>query len=239
MKLPDFICVGAQKSGTTTLHVLLNQHPSVFLPAKKEVHYFDLNYDKGHEWYCNHFSLKGPEQICGEITPYYLFHKQTPKRISLLAPKIKIIILLRDPVNRAISQIFHAQKRGFEPLDIEEAINAEAKRLSSGSLISMQRHSYVSRSCYLNQLLRYEKYFTSDQLLIIKSEDLFERPNQSWDRMMQLLKLNKNQLPKYIPTANKGTNYEGLVSNQIRKKLRVMLGETYEAMEKYYGIKWL
>lgn len=238
MKFPEFICVGAQKSGTTTLHVLLDRHPKVFLPANKEVHYFDLNYHKGSEWYSNHFALAKTSQICGEITPLYLFHQHAAGRIRSLMPKIKIIILLRNPVNRTISHIFHAQKRGYEPFDIEKSIDAEEERLASGNILSMQRHSYVSRSRYMNQLLRYEEHFKSNQLLILKSEDLFEKPDQAWIKIMQFLNLKIIKLPKNIPTANKGDNYEGLVSKQIRKKLRDMLSETYSKIGQRYGIEW-
>ena len=238
MKLPDFICVGAQKSGTTTLHVLLNKHPKVFLPATKELHYFDLNYDRGKKWYSDQFSLAAKGQICGEITPFYLFHKSTPNRIKLLIPNVKLIILLRDPVNRTISHIFHAQKRGYENEEIEKALELEEERLASGNLTIIQRHSYVARSRYMNQLLRYENKFNKHQLLILKSEDLFKAPKIIWNRIIKFLDIHDSQPPKTIPIANKGLNYKNLISDKTRNKLRNTLEETYIDVKRHYGINW-
>ena len=101
--LPEFLGLGTQKGGTTTLHRLLEQHPDVYLPACKEVHFFDLNYDAGEGWYRNHFTDAKPHQTCGEITPFYLFHPDVPGRIHNLLPKARMVVLLRDPVERTIS----------------------------------------------------------------------------------------------------------------------------------------
>lgn len=238
MRLPDFICVGAQKSGTTTLHVLLNKHPKIFLPTQKELHYFDINYNKGDQWYGNHFSLAKKDQICGEITPFYLFHKQTPSRIKLLAPDIKLIFLLRDPIARTISHFYHAKKRGYEPLNIEQALNAEEERLASKDITILQRNSYIARSCYINQLSRYERQFKAQQLLILKSEDLFETPRRAWEKIMAFLEIEAIRLPENIPMANKGDSYEGKVSILVRQRLRTTLATTYNEMKIRYGINW-
>jgi hypothetical protein len=109
---PDFLVLGTQKGGTTTLHHLLRQHPDVFLPSVKEVHFFSLHYGKGAAWYGEHFRGAQPQQRCGEITPYYLFHPEAPGRIHQLLPKARLIILLRDPVERLLSQYFHSRRLG-------------------------------------------------------------------------------------------------------------------------------
>ena len=102
-RLPDFLCLGAQKSGTTTLHELLSGHPGVYLPSCKEVQYFTLESNQDTRWYSAHFQRANTNQSCGEITPYYLFHPAAPLRIHTLLPDAKLIILLRDPVERALS----------------------------------------------------------------------------------------------------------------------------------------
>ena len=182
--LPDFLGLGTQKGGTTTLHRLLDQHPAIHLPACKEVHYFDQHYDKGQSWYSEQFQAAQPGQRCGDITPFYLFHPDVPERIHRLLPHARLIVLLRDPVERAISQLFHARKRGFEPLEPTDAFAAESQRLASGTAYSLQKHSYLSRSRYLEQLDRYEALFPSEQLLILRSEDLFSQPEQVWEQLL-------------------------------------------------------
>ena len=104
---PHFLGVGTQKGGTTTLYRLLKKHRDIFLPENKEIHYFTKNYHLGDQWYINHFQESLPGKIRGEITPYYLFHEAVPSRIKLFRDNMKFIILLRDPVERTLSQYFH------------------------------------------------------------------------------------------------------------------------------------
>ena len=113
-QLPDFLGIGVQKGGTTTLQRLLEQHPDLFLPKQKELHYFSLHYGKGEAWYRQQFAAAAPQQRCGEITPYYVFHPQAPQRIHALLPQAKLILLLRDPVERALSQFAHSRRLGLE-----------------------------------------------------------------------------------------------------------------------------
>ena len=238
IKLPSFICIGAQKGGTTTLHVLLSKHPKIFLPIQKEIHYFDINYHKGSQWYAEQFFSAKKDQICGEVTPFYLFDEQTPTRIKSLVPDIKLIVLLRDPVDRTISHYYHARKRGFEALDIESALNAEPERLATKDITIVQRHSYIARSQYLSQLSRYEEHFKEQQILILKSEDLFEKTQNTLDRIMNFLEIDAIQIPKMIPRANKGIDYRRQVSIRAREELQEKLAKTYIGIKDRYGIKW-
>ena len=127
--------------------------------------------------------------MCGEITPFYLFHPDVPGRIHALLPKVRMVVLLRDPVERTISQLFHARKRGFEHLAPAAALAEEPERLQSGDPVSLQKHSYLSRSRYLEQLDRYGALFPPEQLLILRSEDLFSKPEQIWQELLRFLKL--------------------------------------------------
>ena len=182
--LPHFLVIGTQKGGTTTLHHLLSRHPGIFLPEVKEVHYFSQHFYQSHQWYADHYQLAKPGQIRGDITPFYLFHKAVPERIRSALPNVKLIALLRDPVERTLSQYFHARRHGYENLDLLPALKAEEQRLSGAESVvttadgfhySYQKHSYVSRSRYEVQLQRYQKYFSKHQLLVLRSEDLFAR----------------------------------------------------------------
>ena len=237
-RLPDFLGLGTQKGGTTSLHQWLSSHPRVFLPACKEVHYFDLQPEQPPRWYANHFEEAQPEQACGEITPFYLFHPDVPARIQAVVPEVRMIVLLRDPVERALSQVFHARKRGFENLKLEEALEAESSRMQSGDPESLQKQSYVSRSRYLDQLHRYETLFPREQLLILKSEQLFADPESIWKEILTFLRLEITALPKRMPRANAGDNESLSVSPSLRIKLRKELAATALGVRERYGFGW-
>ena len=236
--LPDFLGLGTQKGGTTTLHRLLEAHSNVFLPACKEVHFFDQNHGAGEGWYRKHFADALPHQLCGEITPFYLFHPDVPGRIHNLLPKARMVVLLRDPVERTISQVFHARKRGFEPLDPAAALAAEPERLQSGDPVSLQKHSYLSRSRYLEQLDRYEALFPSKQLLILRSEDLFTAPERIWKQLLSFLQLKPIDLPWALPHANAGDGLANHIEPALRHQLRQQLAETVAGVRSRYGIEW-
>jgi len=104
-RLPDFLGLGTQKGGTSTLQTLLKTHPRVFLPACKEVHYFSLHAQQPTQWYADHYRKASRGQRCGDITPYYLFHPDAPERIRALLPKARLIVLLRDPVERCLPDL--------------------------------------------------------------------------------------------------------------------------------------
>ena len=236
--LPAFLGLGTQKGGTTTLHWLLSQHPQVHLPTCKEVQYFSQHYDQGEVWYREHFRAAAPQQRCGEITPFYLFHPEAADRIHALLPEAKLIVLLRDPVERAISHYFHARKRGFETLELEQAIEAEPIRLASGAPYSFQKHSYVSRSRYLEQLDRYEVLFRREQLLILRSEDLFEQVERIWPHLLDFLGLDPLPVPALVPKANAGNGASDQVDPVLRGRLRTQLQDTVDGVRSRYGIAW-
>ena len=129
----------------------------------------------------------------GDITPFYMFHKAVPERIRSVLPNARLIVLLRDPVERVLSQYFHARRHGYEQLDLMSALEAEEQRLfgsdavvssADGIHYSYQKHSYVSRSRYELQLKRYRECFPKHQLLVLRSEDLFAHTDACWDVLL-------------------------------------------------------
>tara|TARA_B100001093_G_scaffold118624_1_gene111218 strand:- start:1675 stop:2424 length:750 start_codon:yes stop_codon:yes gene_type:complete len=238
LRLPDFLGLGTQKGGTSTLQALLKTHPGVFLPTCKEVHYFSLHPERQRAWYASHYTSAGRKQKCGDITPYYLFHPEAPQRIRSLLPRIRMVVLLRDPVERCLSQVFHARRLGFEPLEPEAAIDAEIERLADGSAYSLQKHSYQARSRYLEQLDRYERLFPARQLLVLRSEDLFEQPDQIWLQLLQFLKLPIQPLPQPLPHQNRGKGEAKGVPTELRARLRRELAATAAGVRKRYGFGW-
>lgn len=205
--LPDFIVIGAQKAGTTSLDAYLREHPDVLPCAWKEVQFFHgLRYLEGEDWYRRQFLDPGDlrrvpayrerQLINGEATPYYLFHPHVPERIAGMVPNARLIALLRDPVARAYSHYQHNVRRGKEPLPFADALKREDE-IFPGEHARMQadpgyrseayyRYSYKQRGCYADQLERYYRLFPREQLLIVKSEDLFERPQETYAEIFQL-----------------------------------------------------
>lgn len=245
--LPAFLGVGAQKGGTTTLHLLLQQHPQVFLPPGKELHYFTHRFAQGRQWYQQQFKAADPGQRCGEVTPYYLFHPLVPERIKALLPDVRLVILLRDPVERALSGYFHSVRLGLESLPLEEALLAEPLRLAQapppeggaeGGGHAHQAHSYLARSRYDVQLNRYEAWFHPDQMLILRSEDLFADPEPIWRRLLDFLALEPLPLPPERVAANAGRGEAEHVDPAVRAWLRAKLEPTYLAMAHRYGFRW-
>ena len=247
-RLPDFLGIGVQRGGTTTLQRLLEQHPGAFLPAAKELHYFSLLYALGDDWYRKQFTGATPDQRCGEITPYYLFHPAVPARIQALLPQARLIVLLRDPVERALSQYFHSVRLGLEPLELEEALAAEEQRLAVAEAVlqatdgrhrSHQEHSYMARSRYEQQLPVWETRFGAQQLLVLRSEDLFARAELVWTKLLQFLELEPWPLPALAQPANAGRGEAGAVPLALRDQLRDQLQPTYSWIARRYGITWL
>jgi hypothetical protein len=245
-QFPSFLGIGTQKGGTTTLHRLLLQHPQVYLPAAKELQFFSLHYALGEAWYADQFAAAAPGQRCGEITPYYLFHPEAPRRIAGLLPAVKLVVLLRDPVERTLSQVFHSRRLGLEPLELEAALAAEAERLQGvdarlvavdGRDRSHQEHSYLARSRYEQQLARYRQHFAADQLLILRSEDLFSRPEACWLQLQIFLGVDPQPLP-LLHRANAGAEEAAAVPLALRQQLRAALAPTYRALETRYGLVW-
>lgn len=244
---PDFLGIGTQKGGTTSLQKALERHPNVFLPGSKELHYFSLHSSRGVTWYSAQFAAATADQLCGEITPYYLFHPEAPRRIHALVPEVRLIVLLRDPVERALSQYFHARRLGFESLELGAALAAEQGRLAgaeqrlsaAGSRDdSHQKHSYVARSRYELQLARYEALFAPPQLLVLRSEDLFAEPERIWQQIQTFLGLAPIPLPMPLEQANAGRGEAASVSPAIRAQLRATLAPTAEAIRNRYGFDW-
>ena len=215
--LPDFLIIGAQKCGTTFLYHLLCQHPFVEPATTKEVHFFDTNFAEGVQWYRSHFSTPtqkdGRKMLTGESSPYYIYHPHAARRAAKVVPQAKLIALLRNPVDRAYSDYNHKFREAREHLSFEDAIEAEEERLrgekdklladESYNSPKYRRYSYLSRGIYVDQLLEWERYFERDQLLVLKSEDFFEKPQEFFERVLGFLGL------PHLETGASGQRNEG------------------------------
>lgn len=198
--LPDFIIIGAMKSGTSSLFHYLAQHPQVFSSFHKEPHYFDNHYDKGEQWYRAHFPLTremSPDSKTGEASPLYIFNPLVANRIHQLVPNAKLIAILRNPVDRAISHYFHVVRNKRERLPMMEAFQSEDKRLQPALQDKDYRNpafirfSYKRRGLYREQLERYWQRFSKEQLLILNSEAFFENPEQVLRKVFRFLGIDE------------------------------------------------
>lgn len=206
---PSFLVIGAQRCGTTSLHRLLARHPHVAPPAlHKGVHYFDVAYGKGPVWYHGHFPMAFPARLrtggngpllTGESSPYYLFHPLAPARIAKDFPSIKLVALLRDPVERAYSAYTHEFARGHETETFSRALDLEPERLA-GEVDKMladpnyvsvahQHQAYISRGRYAEQLERVYALFPRDAVLVLDAAQFFADPGTEYARLLDFLGL--------------------------------------------------
>lgn len=188
----SFFGLGAQKSGTTTLHDILEQHPDIILPKYKESHYFndDEIYKKGLSHYFSFYFPKITEdKIIGEIDPEYLSCKKSPARIKeTFGTQLKFIIILRNPIDRAYSAFLMAKSRGYEKLSFLEALEKEPER--SNTTFEKLHYSYLKRSLYHAQIQTYFNLFPEKNFHILKFEDFINDLTQSVNTIVHFLDLS-------------------------------------------------
>ncbi|MDQ6935124.1 MAG: sulfotransferase domain-containing protein [Actinomycetota bacterium] len=175
---PGVLVVGAQRCGTTTLFRLLSGHPALARPTlSKGIGYFDLHYDRGPAWYAGHFPIRRDGKTAFENSGYYLFHPLAPERIAGDLPEVRVIAMVRDPVERAYSAHAHETRRGFESepfavaVDLEEArLAGEVSRMRSDpgyQSFEHRHHGYLGRGRYAEQLQPYLDLLGPDRVLVL------------------------------------------------------------------------
>lgn len=250
--LPDFIIIGAQRCGTTSLHRYLEQHPCISPVPIKEIHFFDFHYPKGTLWYRSFFPTSLYRQLItrwakqrhavGEASPYYFFHPLVPERVFCMLPNVKLIVLLRDPAERAFSHYHHEVKMGCEDATFEEALELEEKRLegekekvlADGAYLSyaLLHYSYLARGIYIDQLKAWRAFFPKEQLLVLKSEDLYTNASDVFSSVLDFLDL-PDWMPARFPSFNKGDRPD--MDTGIRKQLMEYYRPHNEALYRYLG----
>lgn len=190
MTLPDFLVIGAQRAGTTWLDNMLRTHPAIRMSRnRKEVHFFDQNYDKGIDWYGSFFEAEGSDSVrVGETTPHYLYHPEVPSRVAEVLPEAQLVAILRDPIGRAFSQYGHNVKSKGWTLSFEEAIEEDPQLLERGK--------------YMDQLRRFLPYFGRDQLLVMIFEEVTREPESGARALGQFLGVNPDRFSSNLPQAN-------------------------------------
>ena len=193
MKTPDFLVIGAQKSGTTTLFSLLSKHPEIYLPVQKEVQFFsnDELYGKGIEWYCEeNFKVGEIGGVAGEISPQYMFYSKVPERIGKCVPEIKFITILRHPIKRAFSQYLMSSRRGQESRSFTDALAQSVAASESEDVIS-ESQAYYQHSNYAEILIKYLAIFPKERFLLLFQEDLDKNPENVLAAIYTFLDVNQ------------------------------------------------
>jgi hypothetical protein len=234
----SFLVAGAQKGGTTALHAYLSAHPSICMPRRKELHFFDdeKRFRGGKPRYAayhRHFAPKAPGQILGETTPIYMYWYRAPKRIWDYNPKMKLLIILRNPIERAHSHWNMERARGKEPLPFAEAVRSEAARCRKALPLQHRLYSYVDRGFYTEQLRRLWFWFPREQTLVLRNEALRTNPAETLDRVWEFLGVER-RAPAQAREEHSTPYGAGLEESDWRR-----LRDTYEfeirALERLLG----
>lgn len=205
----DFIVPGAQKSGTTALHYFLSKHPQISLPDRQELHFFDdeevfsrapVDYQILHGNFRSRRksllpvrsagrtdSSRGEPGLAGEVTPSYLYWKPAMERIRNYNPQIKLVILLRNPIDRAFAHWNMQRFKDREPLDFLDALKEEPRRIAQPLSIELRRFAYVDRGFYSAQLDRVFNFFPRPQVRIVKFEDFRDQKQEALDAIFDFL----------------------------------------------------
>ncbi|MEX2556740.1 MAG: sulfotransferase domain-containing protein [Actinomycetota bacterium] len=192
-RLPDFVIIGAMRAGSTTLARAVGAHPGVFMPAKKELHFFDWKFDRGTDWYREQFRSAEPGAVLGEATPIYIVYRDAMERLAATVPGTRLIAVLRDPASRAYSHYWYNRMLGFEPLPFREALAAEAGRPANTP--DRRTFDYVERGRYLSQLLRVCELFPRDALHVLLLEDLNRTPAETYRSLFRFLGIDETFVP--------------------------------------------
>lgn len=250
--LPSFIIIGAQRCGTTSLYDYLSHHPQIIPSPVKELFYFDDYYTRPIEWYKSFFPTEKEREklerdlvasvITGEASPSYFFHPYAAKRIKETLPDVKLILVLRDPIERAYSHYNHIKRLNREPLSFEEALEKELERITpdveklakdENYKADLRRdYSYLTRGYYALQLKEWYKHFPKEQLLIIQSEEFYRETPKVYDEIVEYLGLNSYTLPTF--EAKNALKYAKMAP-ETKEKLKAYFAPKNEELYELLG----
>lgn len=246
-KEPDFLIIGAQKAGTTAIFNYVSKHPQVEIPLKKEIHYFDLNFYKSKKWYLAHFPSKlSQEKLTGEATPYYLFHPFVAERVAKLFPNIKLIVILRNPVDRAFSH-YQMEKRNFRETatNFSEGLELEKERKKKVNILKLknpkyqdkihQNFLYAERGLYSIQIANWLQYFPSNNFHFIFYDEFFSNPDFHFKKICSFLGISEKRIENY-KVFNKG-DYNRKIDKDIIENYFPKIDTEKKVLEKLLNRK--
>lgn len=246
---PHFVIIGAQRAGTTSLYDYVAQHPQVRRALGKGANFFDASRPPTFAWYRAHFPLVplwgSARWVTGEASPEYLPHPHAPRRLAEALPDCRLIAVLRDPVDRAASHHAHEVAKGREPLNFADAVDAEPERIAGEferaladpayDSFALRHQAYLHRGRYAEQLERWLAVFPAEQLLVLRSEDLFADPGGETSRVARFLGLPL--APLRDPAPRNARSYEAAEA-ELRSALRVSFRHENDRLERLVGLTW-
>lgn len=250
--LPSFIIIGAQRCGTTSLYDYLSNHPQIIPSPVKELFYFDDYYTRPINWYKSFFPTEKQKEklerdliarvITGEASPSYFFHPYAARRIKETLPQVKLILVLRDPIERAYSHYNHIRRLNREPLSFEEALAKEVERITPDieklakdefyKADQRRDYSYLTRGYYAKQLTEWYKYFPKEQLLVVQSEEFYRETPRVYNEIVEYLGLNSYTLPVF--EAKNALKYAKMAP-ETKEKLKAYFAPKNEELYELLG----
>jgi len=220
MRLPNFVVIGAPKCGTTSLHHYLSQHPEVYVPKRKELHYFSYAHMQRfaagpgdahilkplcatRQAYEKHYEKAGIQSAVGDISPSYLYYAEVSERIKAELGRPKIVVVLRDPIDKAFSQYMHLVRDNRETLSFYDALMAEKQHERDGWAALWR---YSESSLYAAKLKRYLDDFGIDRVKILLFAELSRNPHAVMRDLFHFLDID----PNFHPDTSKVLNKSGL-----------------------------
>lgn len=245
--LPTFVIAGAQKCGTTSLAGALRQHEQIHMSRRKELHFFDRHFDKGMEWYEQHFTPKPKHLQVGEATPAYMYDEAARERMVASLPGVKVVVILRNPVDRAYSHYWHKRRLGHEQLEtFEEAMAAEPERRASTTVRRRLGFAYVDRGHYVDQLQPLAEAVGRDRLHVLLLDDLVKDKTGSLAAILDFLgvdtaaaaDLEVQKKNSYRVTSGEGgtvaVEYTPM-TDETRRELTAVYADSNRRLEAFLG----
>ena len=238
MSLPNYMFLGASKSATTTFYDILKKHKDIFAPRFKEPHFFNIdeNFSKGIDWYeKTYFNDVQNEKVVIDFTPTYLYSDSCSERIyKFLGSKMKFIVVLRDPVNRAYSHYNHSVRDGHENYDFNKALDVESQRLkefkAKNDFLSELRCSYISQGLYYNMLKSYLRFYDLDNFLIINFDtEVTKNMDRTINKLSNFLDVDLSNLNIDVHSNKSGRfkykslQYLMLNNNYLRRIFKILV----------------
>lgn len=223
--IPTFLICGTPKGGTTALASYLKMHSRVFIPEVKEVEFFTKHYSKGLKWYLQHFTPREGEDIIGEASPYYMNDTLAIARIYETIRNVQIILVLRNPIERAYSHYWYYVMIGCQDAN---------ERFSDAIETEFGQREYIELGFYWKAIANILKLFQRTQIQIVLSEELFREPELSTNRCLEFLGANPFEFPKELRTINKTampTRHTAVLGvwNSLKRSLRSIVPPAFLA----------
>lgn len=212
MKPVSFFHIGPQKSATTWVYKCLKEHPEVACPPKDTIHYFDMFYSKGRKWYANFFKDASPNQKLFDPTASYIRSPWAPRRIVRENEQAKIVLCLRNPVDRAFSHYWHEKEKRKIAFQFKEV-------LENYDLFS----SWIEPGFYAEYIERYLRYFPRDQILCLKFDDLKKNSQLFLRRLLRFLEIDDSFTPSWVNKKANTAGSERTIPNVLWRRVRARL----------------